>query len=61
MAEVDVVAKDVRVYEFPHVLLLVVTTDSLVLELPSDLRHLLIHYLLLLVFSLAVSNVSNVE
>jgi hypothetical protein len=61
MSEVYIVTQDVRVYQLPHILLLVVTTDSLVLEFTSDLRHFLVYYLLFLVFGLAVPDISNIE
>ncbi len=61
VAEVDIVTEDVRVNELPHVLLLVVAADALVLKLAPDLSHLLVHDLLLLVLRLAVPNVSDVD
>ena len=61
VAEVDVVAHHVDVDELPDVLLLVIATDSLVLELASNLGHLLINNFLLLFFCLAVSDVANIH
>lgn len=61
MSKVYIVPEDVGVDELPDVLLLIVATDALVLELASDLCHLLINYLLLLVLCLTVSDVSDVK
>jgi hypothetical protein len=61
MTEVDIVTKNVRVNELPHVFLLVIARETSVLEFASDLGHLIEYNLFLLIFGLAVADISYVE
>ena len=59
MPEINVVAQNVHIHELPHVFLLLIATETLVLELLSDLSHLFLNELELSFLVGAVSNVSD--
>ena len=61
MAKIHIIAKDMGINKFPNIFLLVITRESLILELAPDLCHFLVDDLLFLVFGLAVSDITNEE
>ena len=59
VAKLNLISKNMGVNELPHILLLVVSRESLVLELLSNLCHLFMDNLDLLILGLAASDVAN--
>ena len=59
VAKVDVVTQDVRVDQLPDILASIVGLEIAFQELGPDLRHLGLDDLVLLVFGLAIADVTN--
>ena len=59
MAKVDVVTQDVRVDQLPDILASIVGLEVAFQELGPDLRHLGLDDLVLLIFGLAISDVTD--